>query len=78
VKSEEHMLYTKEIASIYDLYLPNGDPRQKLVSNILKDYIKKNIENYERIYYETRYGLREVFSASIYEPAMEAYFKEGV
>lgn len=75
VQAEEHMLFTSEIAIKYNLM--HGDkPRVRLVSNILRKHIEKYYDNYIRKYYSTRYGVREVFSREIYEPAMELYLKE--
>lgn len=78
VKNEEHMLYSKEIAFKYGLVL--GDqPRNRLVSSILRKYIRLNLPEYECLYYKHKFGLSEVFPASIYEPAMEEYMeKEGL
>jgi hypothetical protein len=75
VESEEHMLFTSEIAQMYQLMLAN-QPRHRLVSSILRKYIRQNHPEYESHFYETRYGLREVFSEKVYKPAMEQYFKE--
>lgn len=74
VNSNEHMLFANEIAIKYNLYL-NEKPRMQLIFSILKKYIKLNAPTYESLYYQTRYGLREVFPAAIYEPAMDEYMK---
>jgi hypothetical protein len=75
VESEEHMLFLKEIAAIYGLTLA-GKPRTRLVSSIIRKHIRLNYPEYVCHYYETRYGLCEVFSEKVYKPAMDAYMKE--
>lgn len=75
VESEEHMLYLTEIAEKYGLMLA-GKPRTRLVSSIVRKYIRENHPEYEPHYYETRHGLREVFSEKVYKPAMDKYIKE--
>lgn len=75
---EEHMLYSSEIANIYGLTLPNGNPRTRLVTNVIRKYIHENLTDptYVSYYYETRHGLREVYPEGLYKPAIEAYIKE--
>ena len=69
------MLFLSEIAIAYGLVL-NDKPRTRLVSSILRKHIDKYYDAYIKKYYETRYGLREVFSAEIYTAAMQEYIKE--
>lgn len=77
VHSTEHMLYSKEIASMYNLIDAKGTPRFRVVTNAISKYIKENNINHEPIYYETKYGLCQVFPRKLYEPAMELYFKNN-
>lgn len=73
--SEEHMLYSKEIASIYNLIDEKGNPRYRVVTNAISKYLKDNDIDYEPFYYETKYGLCQVFPKRLYEPAMANYFE---
>lgn len=74
---EEHMLYSKEIASMYGLIDSVGRPRFRVVTNAINKYIKDNNLTYEPYYYETKYGLCQVFPKKLYEPAMAEYFKNN-
>ena len=78
INLEEHMLYSSEIANMYELTLPNGNPRTRLVTNVIRKYIHENLIDppYVSYYYETKHGLREVYPEGLYKPAIETYMKE--
>jgi hypothetical protein len=76
LESEEHMLFATEIAKLYNLMLAN-QPRNRLVSSVLRRYIKNHLPSYESFYYKTKYGLVECFPEWLYKPAMDEYLKEA-
>ena len=68
VEEDEHLLYAKEIAMIYE-----NDLTSRKVTNIIKKYITENNIEYEQLYYETRNGLCKVYPRKIYRPAINWY-----
>lgn len=76
IKTEEHMLYAKEIAEIYGLYSLNGNPHSTLMKIIILDYLKENQIDYIPIFYNSRNGLKEVFPAKYYAPAFKIFLSK--
>lgn len=73
VFSEEHMLFAKEIASLYDIMDSKGNPNYSLVGKAINEYIKENNIEYNQLFYNTKNGLRKVFPKHIYIPALKYY-----
>lgn len=81
VVSNEHMLYLNELAELYDLYSLSGKPHIKLLKAIILDYLQENCIEYYPIFYNSKNGLKEVFSHEVYMPAIERFnslHKDGV
>lgn len=81
VLSDEHMLYLNELAEIYDIYSLNNKPHTKLLKAIILDYLQENCIEYCPIFYNTKNGLKEVFSKEIYIPAIDRFnslSKDGI
>lgn len=70
----EHMLYPSEIAILYGL-IKYDKPQYLSVTHAITKYCKDNSIEYRPFYYNTRNGLRKVYPAAIYVPAMESYLK---
>lgn len=70
ITSNEHMLYASEISELYGIQSSTGRPHHSLVKTVIVDYMKSNNIEYIPLFYETKNGLREVFSKEHYEPAM--------
>ena len=74
-KTEEHMLYTTEIAELAGTYTLNGKPATALVSAILAKYTLK-LDNYEQYYYLSGSYNRKnkVYPKDIYVKAIVEFF----
>lgn len=75
VISNEHMLYLNELAELYNIYSLSNKPHTKLLKAIILDYLDYNHLSYCPVFYNTKNGLKEVFSKDIYEPAIEKFKK---
>jgi hypothetical protein len=76
IKTEEHMLYPKEIAEAFGLYSMNGKPHSTLTKVIILDYLESNQIEYMPIFYNSKNGLREVFAAKHYIPALKLHLSK--
>lgn len=72
-KSEEHMLFAREIAELYRIYSTSGKPHSSLIRAILSDYIYETFQEYNPMYYITKSGPVEVFPAAIYQEAINRF-----
>lgn len=77
VRSNEHMLFAKELAEKYGIYSSTGNPHNKLIKVVIIDYLIENNIPYRPLFYETKSGLREVFSQILYEPAFERFINKA-
>nr|DAV25184.1 MAG TPA: hypothetical protein [Caudoviricetes sp.] len=77
IKTEEHMLYPKEIAEAFGLYSMNGKPHSILIKAIILDYLESKQIEYTPIFYNSRNGLKEVFSAKYYMPALQLHLSKA-
>lgn len=68
------MLYAKEIAELFNLKNASGKIYNGMGSMISR-YILENGIEYEQLYYNTQYGVKKVYPASIYVPAVKWYIK---
>lgn len=73
VNSYEHMLFAKELAMKYNVYSLTNNPHNKLVKAVITDYLIENNIEYRPLFYETKNGLKEVFSQIHYKPAFERF-----
>lgn len=71
VECNEHMLFSKEIASMYSTN-ENKLTWSKVI-NIIDLFMKENNIVYEQLYYKTRYGLCRVYPFYIYDSAIKWY-----
>ena len=60
VEKEEHMLYLKEILTMYPIYSSSGKPHEVAMRALL------NHVNTEKLYFKNRYGLSLVYPSSVY------------
>jgi hypothetical protein len=70
VYSTEHYLLLNEIAQLWNLYSTRGKRKSRhtlLTTTILQKYCEMN--EIQPVYYETRYGLKAVYSREVYEGA---------
>lgn len=76
-ESEEHMLFSHEIADIYNkiyrLIGTNLELTDRKVISIISKYHKKYLMQQEKFYYNTRNGLRRVYSRDIVDEAIREY-----
>lgn len=77
INSNEHMLFAKELAEKYSIYSSTGNPHNKLIKAIIIDYLIDNNMPYRPLFYETKNGLREVFSRTLYEPAFKRFLNKA-
>ena len=72
--SHEHMLYPKEIASMYNICSSAEKPHKTFLTAYLRTYVKEKFPNYNPYFYPSSYKGRisfvEVFPRFIFEPAM--------
>ena len=77
ITSNEHMLYASEIAKMYNINSTTGKPHYSLVKTVIVDYMKDNNFEYIPLFYNTKNGLKEVFSKKHYEPAISKLLANG-
>lgn len=73
IKTDEHMLYPSEIAEMFGIYSSTCKPHSTLIKQIVLDYLKESNIPYQAIYFNSRHGLKEVFSREHYAPALERF-----
>lgn len=74
--SNEHMLYADEIAALYNIYSNTNKHHGRLVKALILDYLEERGIKYMPINFLTKYGMKEVFPAHHYVPALERILLE--
>lgn len=72
---EEHMLFSKEIAEMYNIRSKTGKYASTFVSAYLQHFAK--IKNVEQLYYSTSKGMTKVYPRELYMPIMNE-LKENI
>lgn len=75
VVKEEHFLFAGEIAQLFNIQTRTGKSADSFVSAYLQS-IAKTINNYEQLYYCTRYGMTKVYEQNFYIPVIHRLISE--
>lgn len=78
VESEEHMLFTNEIAIQYGIYSLADMPHVWLISKAIKKVLEENrdLNLVGSIFYRTKTNMKQVYPYSIYRQAID-YINEN-
>lgn len=78
IHSEEHMLYSKEIALIYGFLTVKGHQHTRMVNAIIEEYrIIQKMPAHLVVFFETAWGPQRVWPFEVYDPAMR-WFRQTV
>lgn len=73
VESEEHMLFTREIASLFGFYSLSDVPHFLLISKAIKKVLDEsnNSDLVGSLFYKTKNNMKQVYPYEVYSKAVE-------